>query len=315
MVKALLVIRCKQMYRGLLDIGLLRLVFLLGLVAFLTTALYIQTVDHAISLYVSIGLIFVTLLIHLKRADKLFLKSHFANFKTIMLTEYIVLSTPLQVCLLIHKQWSALLPLLALLVVVHLDYKPRYSSLNTRLQSGVPSDAIEWKAGLRQWFFLLIPIWAIAAITSFFIGSVPMAIFAIGLTTLSFYEVCEPVPQLVSYELGAKALLWLKVKRQLQLFTIAVVPLIALFLIFHNDKWYIPLAEYGAFCCLHVFVIMTKYAFFYPNSKSTSAQVFVSLGTLGTLIPVFLPAVWVFTIWFYIKSVKNLNPYLHDYDK
>lgn len=312
MIKALLKIRLKQIYRSIGGIGLIALS---GFTVFLGIVLYVKTTEESTSQYISVGFLLLIMLIHQKRGDKLFLKSHFTNYKILMLAEYITLSIPLVFYFLIHKQWVvAISGLSGLLVIVNLNLKRSNSNLNTKLQKFIPDDAFEWKAGLRSHFFIFVPIWIIAAFTSFFIGSVPIAIFIMGISILSFFEKCEPYQMLMSYELNAKKLLSLKVKRQLQLFSIATVPLIVLFLFFHLDKWYIPIAEYFIFCCLHIYSIVLKYAFYEPNAKSSAAQIFVAIGTLGGIIPFFLPVVWLLIIWFYPKSVYNLNFFLDDYN-
>ncbi len=314
MIKALLIIRLNQTFRNIIEIGLFRMIFLIGLIGFLVFALYIKTAESLASQYISIGFLLLILLIQLQRKDKLFLKSHFSNYKILMLSEYLLLSTPILVCLLIHKQWFSVFELLGLLIIVHFDLKQKRKSLNTKLQEMIPIDCIEWKAGLRKQFFIIVPIWIIGAITSFFIGSVPIVIFILGISTFTFFERNESSQILLSYELNSQKLLWLKIKRQLQLFFIMVIPLIALFLVFHVESWYIPIVEYIIFCFLHIYVIVTKYAFYEPNTKPIAAQTFGGIGALGGIIPIFLPLVWLLTIWFYLKSINNLNLYLDDYN-
>ena len=314
MIRALLKIRLKQIYRGIIGIGLIRFIFLVGLVGFLGFALYVKSSDKLTSQYLSAGFLLLIMFVHFKRGDKLFLKSHFSNYKTLILAEYVILSIPVLCCFLIHKQWVAISQLTGLLIIINIDLKARNSNLNTKLQELIPNDAFEWKAGIRKQFFIIVPIWIIAALTSFFIGSVPIAIFILGITILSFFEKCEPHQILLSFELSAKKLLILKVKRLLQLFLTLVIPLLVLFIVFNPDKWYIPVAEYFIFCSLLIYTIMTKYAFYEPNIKSSAAQIYVALGALGAIIPVFLPVVWLLTILFYSKSVNNLNFFLYDYN-
>lgn len=314
MIRALLKIRLKQIYRGIIGIGLIRFIFLVGLVGFLGFALYVKSSDKLTSQYLSAGFLLLIMFVHFKRGDKLFLKSHFSNYKTLMLAEYVILSIPVLCCFLIHKQWVAISQLTGLLIIINIDLKARNSNLNTKLQKLIPDDAFEWKAGIRKQFFIIVPIWIIAALTSFFIGSVPIAIFILGITILSFFEKCEPYQILLSFELSATKLLILKVKRLLQLFSTLVIPLLVLFFVFNPDKWYIPVAEYFIFCSLLIYTIMTKYAFYEPNIKSSAAQIYVALGALGGMIPVFLPVVWLMTIFFYSKSVNKLNFFLYDYN-
>lgn len=314
MIKALLYIRIRQFYRGVRHIGLFRTIFVAGLIGFVGFTVFVASSAESTSPGLSLAFLALITIVQLKRNDKLFLKSNFSNPKMLMLSEYILLAIPVAGCLLVHQQIPALALLIGLVLIVHLDIKTKYSALNTRLQQQIPNDAIEWKAGLRKQFFIIVPVWTLALFTSFFIGSVPVAIFILGISTLSFFETCEPIPVLLSYELCAKQLLFLKTRRQLQLFSLLALPLIALFMVFIPDLWYIPVAEYVIFCCLQVYTVLVKYAFFEPNQKSAAAQTFVALGALSCIIPVFLPVIWLLTGWFYKKSVNNLNQFLDDYN-
>ena len=315
MAWAILYIRLKQLQRSINGIGIFRFVFLIILTGFFIFVLYVFSAKSPASRYISIGFLLMILLLHLRRKDKLFLKVHFPDYKLILLTEYMILVIPFLIVFIIHRQWIALGELAFIFIIPGLEIKTKSKSLNTRLQELIPSDAIEWKAGIKKQFYLIVPLWGLAASTSFFIGSVPVSILILGILSLSLYEHNEPFQVLMAYELNPKRLLWLKVRRQFQLFSILILPLMALFFFFHTDRWYIPVLEYVLFCFLNVYVIMAKYAFYEPNVKSPANEIFNIIGTLGILIPVFLPVVWLLTFRFYSKSMHNLNIYLHDYDK
>ncbi len=314
MIKELLIIRLKQILRGISGIGLFRLLFLLGITGFAIWFLYLKTVTIKESLVVSFGYLILIALVHIKRVDKLFLNTHFSNYRLIMFVEYILLFLPVMIIFVIRGYWFLLVSVPGLFLVVNLEIKPQISSLNTKIQTLVFRDSFEWKAGLRKHFFIIVPVWCLAVLTSFYIGSIPVAIIIIGISIVSFYEKCESLQMLEAYELGAKQMLSLKIRRQLQLFSIITLPLICLFLLFNIDYWYIPLAEYLIFCSLHIYTIMTKYAFFEPCRKSSASQTFSSIGIIGGVFPLLLPVVWGLTIWFYFKSINNLNLYLNDYN-
>ncbi len=314
MIKELLNIRWKQILRGISGIGLFRMLFLVGVVGFVGWLLYLKAILISGAIAVSLGFMVVIALIHAKRRDKLFLSTHFSGYKLIMLVEYLLLFIPVIILAVVHRQWISLVSILGLFIVVNLKIETKSSNLNTKIQSLVFSDAIEWKAGLRRHFFILVPVWLLSVLTSFYIGSVPVAIVIIGILIIGFYESCESLPMLDAYELGAKSLLLLKMKRQLQLFSIIILPLIGLFLLFNIEYWYIPVLEYLIFCSLHIYSIMTKYAFYEPNRKSAASQLYSSIGIIGGLFPLLLPVVWLLTIWFYFKSINILNNYLNDYN-
>jgi hypothetical protein len=315
MIESLISIRIKQIYRAGVELGLLRS---LALLIFLGSTAFILLMQTATTVTISfvVGIyLFVLTLLHLRRQDRMFLKSHFNFHKWICLIEYLLLSLPLIAFMAYHFQWvPALLLLTGLAVIVNLDFKPNTLSLNTKVQDLIPEECFEWKAGVRKSFFTIIILLMVGLGTSFFIGSVPIVIFILGLLPMGFYKRSEPYQMITSFEIGSNKFLVNKVKWQVLIFTILCVPLIAVFIVFHQDRWYIPLVEYLIFVSVHVYMILTKYAFYEPNSRSSSVQTFGAVGAMGVIFPVFIPLVWLLSIRFYFKARRNLNFYLDDFN-
>jgi hypothetical protein len=315
MIEAFVKIRIKQFYRGLIGIGLFRVIFLIGLLGFVLFISFIETSTYPDAFYVVGVTALIILMVQMNRQDKSFLKTNFNNYTLICFAEYLILSSIIIAFLIFHIQWIPLLVLISVLYLITLlDLKLKQSNLNTRLQQVIPSECFEWKGGVRQTFFILVPLWIIGLCTSYFIPSVPIVLFILGILPLSFYEKGEPYQMIVVYEMGTNQFLFHKIKMQLLLFSILTLPLIAAFMVFHHEMWYIPIVEYFIFISLLIYLILTKYAFYEPNSKSPSAQVFGAIGALGGIIPVFLPVVWLLSIRFFFKSKENLNVYLNDYN-
>jgi len=315
MIEAFIKIRLKQISRGLIGIGLIRVIFLIGLLGFIVFITFVTISNYPDSIYVTGLSALIILVVHTKRQDKSFLKTNFGNYKLVNFVEYLILASIIISFLIFHFQWISLLLLLsAIYLIIHLDVKTKQRSLNTKLQQLIPSACFEWKGGIRQTLFILLPLWIIGLSTSFYIGSVPVVLFILGIIPFSFYEKGEPYQMIIAYEMGATQFLFHKIKMQILLFSILSIPLIAAFLIFHREIWYIPVIEYFIFISLYVYLILTKYAFYEPNSKSMSAQIFGAIGAFGGLIPVFLPVVWLLSIRFFFKSKENLNFYLNDYN-
>lgn len=315
MIEAFVKIRLKQLYRGIIGIGFFRIIVVIGLLGLILTYLFIATLQNPSAYYVTGIIAFIVFSVQMKRQDKSFLKTNFQNYKTIYFVEYSLLSSITIVFLIIHLQWiSMLLLLIALFFIVHLDFKMRQFNLNTKLQQLIPDDCFEWKSGVRQTFFIQILLWIVGLSTSFFIGSVPIAIFILGIFSFAYFEKGEPFQMILAYEMSTNQFLFNKIKKQVSLFSIVSLPLIAAFLIFHFEIWYIPVAEYFIFVSIHIYLILTKYAFYEPNSKSVAAQFFGAIGAIGGLIPIFLPLVWLLSMRFFFKSKENLNIYLNDYD-
>jgi hypothetical protein len=315
MIEAFVKIRLKQFYRGLIGVGLIRIIFLIGLLGFIGFVLFIETSESPDSFYVAGLTSFILFMVQTKRQDKSFLKTNFDRYKLICFVEYLILASVPLIFLLFHSQGIPFLLLIAsIYLIIHLDLKSKQRNLNTRLQQLIPSECFEWKGGVRQTLFVLIPLWLIGMGTSFSIGSVPIVLFILGVIPFSFYEKGEPYQMIIACEMRASQFLFHKIKMQITMFSVLSIPLIAAFLVFHPEIWYIPVIEYLIFISLYIYLILTKYAFYEPNSKSTSAQVFGAIGAFGGIIPVFLPVVWLLSIRFFFKSKENLNIYLNDYN-
>jgi hypothetical protein len=315
MIRAFIIIRLKQILRAIKGLGLIRIIFLIGLSGFFVFGLFKETAETPNSIYATGLYLIIITLIQLKRPDKRFSQIHFSNYKRIFFVEYLLLMIPWFICLTYHNQWIPVISILVLtLLVVNIDFKTRQRSLNTSIQRLIPSDCFEWKCGLRKSLFFIVPMWLIGLGTSFFIGSVPIAIFILGILPWSFYEKGEPIQMILAYERGSKGFLMHKIKLQLTLFSIISIPLIIAFLLFHPDLWYVPIAEFFLFATSHIYVILTKYAFYQPNNKSNGAQAFGAIGAMGMIIPVLIPVIWLLSIRFYFKSKENLNFYLNDYN-
>lgn len=315
MIKAFVIIRIKQVYRLLLELGIFRILFVLGLLTFLGFILFMLTSNNEKAIYSALIAPIFFAYIQLKRKDSIFLKTHFAHYKIINWVEYALASLPLIVCFVYHAQWELILLLLmANGVSVQANFSFTRKSVNTVFQRFIPDESFEWKAGVRQFILLFIPLWIAALATSFFIGSVPIAMFIFGISLIGFNEKCEPYQMILAHEKNAVEFLQSKLKNQLKQFTILVLPLIAAYLIFHHAYWYIILAEYAIFLVLHAYFLLSKYAMYESNEKPPGVQLYSTIGTLSIVVPLFIPVVALLTIHFYYKSIDNLNFYLDDFN-
>jgi len=315
MIDAVIRIRLKQVCRGLIGIGLIRIIFLAGLFVFILFYLFLQTSTYPNSFYVTGVTLLIALLVQTKRQDKVFLQASFYHYRLVCYAEYLLITLPVTVLMVYHAQWISVLILLPVLYCITcLDFKPKQRTLNTRIQQWIPSACFEWKGGIRKTLLILLPLWIAGLCTPFTLWTVPIVLFIIGIIPFSFYEQGEPYQMITAFEMGTKRFLFHKISMLILLYSVLAIPLMVAFLAFHYEHWYIPVAEYFIFLSLYIYLITTKYAFYEPNIKSPAAQTFQAIGALGGLIPVFLPVVWLLTIRFYFRSKETLNLYLNDYN-
>ncbi len=315
MIKAFLKIRFKQLLRALIGIGVFRLFVLLAILFLIIMGLSLQ-VSKEPNVFIVSGLyLFIILTVHLKREDKLFLKTHIDHFRLLYFIEYLILSVPFIIMLIVYSQWIIALAYIPFLFVIpYINIKTKYVNYNTKLQKLIPDNCFEWKGGVRKNLLLLSLIWIVGFSTSFFIGSVPIVLFILGLFPLSFYEKGESLQMLMAWEMRTKSFLLIKIKNQILLFSALSIPLIIAFVLFHPGRWYIPVAEFILLLSFQIYIIVLKYAFYKPNMKSGGAQMFSAFGAISIFMPFFIPVVWILTVWFWFKSLKTLNFYFDDYN-
>ncbi|MDR3093111.1 MAG: hypothetical protein LBU62_00515, partial [Bacteroidales bacterium] len=315
-IYTIILIRWKQIYRAIVQLGALRLVFLLALCLLVLITINILSKQIQYSALLTIVWTFLILSIHKKRSDKIFLQVNMNYDKLIFSIEYFLLSIPFIICLALRQQWVLIL-FLALFCFgtgffVNVNRK-KQKTLNTRLQQYIPFRMYEWKAGMRQYFFILVVVWSLGLGTAFFVASIPVAIFIMGMVICDFYKTDESWQMLLSYQKKTANLLLYKIKQHILLYFIFNLPLIISFLIFHVELWYIIVVEFVILLSIHLYCIVLKYALYSLNQASILKEIFVILGIFIGLFPFSTPVLWLFSIFLFLKAQTNLYPYLNDY--
>jgi uncharacterized membrane protein YhdT len=140
-----------------------------------------------------------------------------------------------------------------------------------------------------------------------------IAMVLIAIVIFSFYEKGEPLQMLIALK-GRQNVFKAKSKHS----SVVIFNIDAAIgsNIFHFSQ--LPLVYcriiFVVLFNLLLYAIFTKYAFYTPNSKSGAAGFFQALGATAIFVPVLLPVIWLLIIRFYFRSLKQLNPYLHDFD-
>jgi len=316
-IRNVITIRLKQTYRLLYQIGIIRLIVLSTLYIVAMRYVYLITGQiHFSGYYISGTWLLIISYIHLKRSDRIFLQINLTYESFVICIEYVLLSIPLIICLLLNRQWILIVCMILGIIFISpikIIWKSQTKTLNTRMQKYIPFDMYEWKAGVRNCFYPILFCWIIGFCLASFVVGVPIAIFIIGFLIFGFYTTNESLPMLLSYEKGTNSLIIYKIKQHTLIFSILIFPLVGIFMIFHSNLWYIPVIEYVLFLFIHIYSIILKYAF-YSHDNSAVNPIFLMMGLFIGLIPLTAPVLWVFSIYLFHKAQVNLSPYLNDYN-
>ncbi len=315
MITALIKIRFNQLIREFSGIGIFRFLFLIGLAVFLVAMVFAFIGKTPHKFYVSGIILLLILSMHIKRADRKFVKILVLRPYRVYFAEYSLLSLPLIFSLVYFQEWVIIIEFIfGLIIISSIAYSPKPVTRNNRLIRFIPSKSFEWKAGVRKNFLPLSLIWVAGMLGSFVVGVVPVVIIVLAFIIFGFYQQNEPVSILISGQQGTKKFLWDKiVDLQIQ-FTLLLAPLLLAFFIFHPQFWFVPVLEYVLFSFVFVYIILMKYAFYEPGSKNSANQVLVAFGPLSILVPFMLPVIWLLSIKYYFNAKSNLKIYLDDYN-
>lgn len=315
MITELINIRAKQLSRMTKDLGIfwsLFFVVLFGGIGWIVVLQLLETPNK----FVIVALFLLAILaLQLKRKDRGFVRL-IADFPPkVFWVEYLILSIPLLVILLVLGEWLMMLLVpIILLGISFVHFSTNHRALNNFLIEWIPSEAFEWKAGVRKYFYLLVILQFIGLLGFYYVGPIPVVVYFLGVFIIGFYQECESELLLMVGERNPNQFLLRKIFLGLGLFALMISPMVVLFLLFHPGYWYIPLLLFLLIGSVLVYVILLKYAFFEANTIKSS-NVFWAIWGIGALfLPPFLPVVWVLSIYFYFKATNKLKPYLYAFN-
>lgn len=315
MIAKLLHIRLKQLLRASSEIGIFRIIFMLALAIYGSFALFVKLGESSSNEIIISVFLFILLSIHANRKDKTFLKLYVKKPSFVYAIEYFILSLPLLLLFIYYNLWTYFFIIICSIVIISIiNLKINHKNYNTKLQRLIPYDNFEWKSGFRNRFIILVSIYFLSIATSFFIGSIIISMFVLGLIIMSFYEKNESFTMLIAQELNPKTFLVKKIILHLVSYSVFSAPLIFSFLVFHFEYYYIPLLIYLVFAILISYNILLKYAFYSPNHETNGTQIFSAIGSISVIIPFMLIVVFILGTKFYFQAIKNLKPYLNDFN-
>ncbi|MDR1403189.1 MAG: hypothetical protein LBJ60_05755 [Tannerellaceae bacterium] len=182
------------------------------------------------------------------------------------------------------------------------------------MQKLIPSDLYEWKAGVRKNLFILLAVYGLGICLVCFTVAIPVAIFITGLVVADFFIPGESWPMLLSFEKAPEKMLLYKIRRHFLLYAICNLPLIVLFILFHQDLWYIPFIEFLSLSSIHIYMITVKFACFRIDGNNHVNYALYLTGIFIGLIPVTTPFLLLISVYFFQKACTNLKPLLYDYN-
>lgn len=256
------------------------------------------------------------LYIHLQRKDYHFICLLEENSYKVFGVDYFLLSSPLLALLLIRQQWMpALLLLTAGMGISFIKQPFRKNRTGIPVPDILPFNAFEIRAGFRYagiaMVFFYLAGWGALLLPYLSLG----ILFLYTACFLNCFSAFESLPVLLSGEYTPIQFLKNKLKTNLAVYGISLLPVCMAYILIYPDQWWI-ITYYFIVSCLNIALfIFTKYAFYIPGKKLVNGQIGVGFSFLGIILPFFAPFTLLFLIKYYRKAIVQLKPYLDAYHK
>ncbi len=255
--------------------------------------------------------------VHTTRNDGSFLAEIIALPALVFVSEYLVLSFPISVLLMVNQQllWSGSCLLSAGLVSL-LPLTQRKAQTAIFRLWWVAKSAFEWQAGWRLHgavfaFYMVLGM----LLGHFHFAFLPSFLLLSAMNCSAFYTESEPLGMLEASGNSATNILKKKLLQMLREWGIIGLPYLTgqfAFFPLWNDTLPMLLAI-GAWLIgslLLTLSILMKYANYQPHSGSKLNSFYIGLSLVSFLVPFLMPLPFLFLIRFYRKATANLAEYL-----
>lgn len=294
-------VRILMVSRLMKDLGILRSILLIGF----TVSLFF---DYRIAF---ISALLLPLFWHFQRKDRDFIAHLSLSQRNVFLIEYIFISSPVLIYLLVTVHillFGALLIYLFLISgIPFLKISPKKALHSLPL---ISSSLFEWKRGFRKSYksFLLVYLPCIIFSKNEFIT--PSVIIIISIFISSMYDTCEPVFYLITEQRSPVQFLFYKCKKAITFYLFLISPLCLVYFLFHFKllTWLLFAFFGGSFLIIES--ILLKYALYAENKRISYFQAYILMISLVALYYA-PPLPFIIVIWLYLKSTRKLQFYLN----
>lgn len=312
----LLDIRRRQALRIAEQIGIIRLLFLL---VFLGVPVYFflnNPLSEQNGFWVAGITSAVVFSIHQSRSDKRFLQTTFSSSYWVNIVEYSVLAFPGLILLLFNLMiLSSILLVLSILLIPLIPERSKKEYLGHLTTILIGPRHYELRALLRRRKVLLLMASTIGLLASAQPFVSLIAIYIITFLIGQAHQYGEPVMYIITQEKKISHFLINKWFHVVKFWTILSMPVVLATLIQNPSLWYIILAICLIMCLYLLFVVMSKYAFYEPNSPLDASNFYIAIGALSIILPILLPFLPGLIVITWIKAVKRLKPLLNDFNQ
>jgi hypothetical protein len=309
MLNFILSLRIKQFFRGLTEIGFIRVIIIIPFMAMILLGMMENLMKQ--SLWVIFGVLALMLgSLHFNRKDKHFLKVIKNQCFTLFSFEYLMASLPFLIYFFIENAWFQIFStfiLVSILPFLGWTFIYENSTAWLRFPKFMTKD-FEWMIGIRKNIGYIIPIYILAIVLGYLTVSILAALLLLAIITTTFYlEPGEPRNYLHLYADSPSELMRQKSTRAVRFYLLFTIPLSIVFLIFNIEYWYLLIITLAIGSVVQLTSVTLKYVTFTPKESNQRNAILLGFLLICWLTPFLQPVPLLMTITYYRKAVNRLK--------
>ena len=307
----LLPIRIKQFSRELknVQLAIVPLFFIVGLLTVISFSLHKEFLSSA---YQFVFLLVLCLGAQLNRSDKRFVYRNIMNPRLEMYLEYFALTFLFSMGVLFQGHWYFFFGFQILLMVVpHLSMEVSTERFyyNPMLKF-IDASAFEFLSGVRRAFIVLV-LFGLLAVGLAWVKLLPLVfLWLLNTSVVSFFGECEPIKILRSKPVSPMHFLKSKIMLYSKFVLIIFLPVLVINTIFNPEHWIVDILFLLVQLSLLAFAIINKYRCYEPNKNLDSNSVILSILSIGSIVPFFLPVPLIMSVVYFPRAINNLKRFL-----
>ena len=250
----------------------------------------------------------IPLTLHFGRKDRKFLKKHGYSLPLLFTMEYLMLGSLITMPVIALYGQLLALPFLAIgsfLLALLPALSSKIKGQHPWQLPFIPLTAFEFRAGFRQYGWLLLLINLLGLIASKWVAPPLIAILISTSLLPNIYNYCEPKEWMENRMLQAGNLIKVSLLH-IGIWLLFLSPLGIAFLIFSNEYWYLLLVSILISVFYLLFAIFYKYANYWPGRNKLHTGLVSAFMWIGLSIPFTAPICIIYVILLYRKAKIRL---------
>jgi len=273
-----------------------------------------------LALILIFGIISFIASIQLTRKDKKFVFLHFINPAKSIFSEYLILSLPFTITILLLPFWYHFIIFISgIYLISGIKYSIKKKTSLGFLSKIISPKNFEWISGIRQSKYT-IGLFYITILAVSYLMVIPiLCLWIFTIIIFTFYRECEPLKILQAEFSKPSRFIKTKIIKHIFLLSLVYIPVLIINSIYNPHFIYFNIIFFLVQISVLILTILFKYKMYSPGDMLSGNNIYLTFIQVITILPFFmggipflLPLPLFLCFKYYHSAKENLKFYLYD---